>query len=397
VPDSEDQPHRPAQFAAALDAIRHASPRAELIVTEIAAPGNLAPFAVALSADVTPVRHGSDSDFGTGRFILLYDPDEPESWGGPFRVVCFAQAPLETDIGVDPFLAEVAWAWLVDALDSGGANYAAASGTATKILSSGFGELAHQGDGAQIELRASWSPLDGNLAAHVEGWGELLCMLAGLPPASEAPRPPRLGHPTGASDRGRPEHGMGHGSSGPGIEAHGRSEHGRSEHGRPELGQQGHGHPAHGMPADSAGIPVGPLATIGPIPAPMRRKGPGLHTLGVAAGGLDSGGMETVGIDSIGLTTLGTPGAGRETVGMNTAGTNTVAEYITESGASPGPSIDGTSALNPTLSTAPAEPNLAAASDGGTSAGTARAPGLNAPGARTTGVTDLSAHRASRA
>jgi hypothetical protein len=140
--------------------------------------------------DVTPARHGSDSDLGTGRFILLYDPSAPEAWGGVFRVVCFAQAPLETDIGLDPFLAEVAWSWLVDALDARGARYTAASGTATKILSTGFGGLASQGDGAQIEVRASWTPLGSGLdahdiTAHVEGWGELLCMLAGLPPAVE--------------------------------------------------------------------------------------------------------------------------------------------------------------------------------------------------------------------
>jgi hypothetical protein len=185
VPESEDSQTLPPEFAAALDSLRRAKSRAELVVSEIPAPGRLAPHAVALSADVTPARHGSDSDLGTGRFILLYDPDEPEAWGGRFRVVCFAQAPLETDIGLDPFLAEVAWAWLVDALDAQGARYTAASGTATKIISSGFGELARQGDGAQIELRASWTPLDSNLTAHVEGWGELLCMLAGLPPAGE--------------------------------------------------------------------------------------------------------------------------------------------------------------------------------------------------------------------
>jgi len=40
-------------------------------------------------------------------------------------------------------------------------------------------------DGAQIELRASWSPGDADMKAHVEGWGELLCMLAGLPPVGE--------------------------------------------------------------------------------------------------------------------------------------------------------------------------------------------------------------------
>jgi hypothetical protein len=168
-----------------LEAIRRAKSRPELVITEIPAPGQLAPHAVALAADVRPARHGSDSDLGTGRFILLYDPEEPEAWGGRFRVVCFAQAPLETEIGLDPFLADVAWSWLVDALDARGAKYTAASGTATKIISTGFGELAKQGDGSQIELRASWTPLEHDVTAHVEGWGELLCMLAGLPPTGE--------------------------------------------------------------------------------------------------------------------------------------------------------------------------------------------------------------------
>lgn len=185
MPESPSAPALPPEFHAALEAVRRASTRPELVITEIPAPSSLAPYAVALSADVSPARHGSDSDFGTGRFILLYDEDEPEAWGGRFRVVCFAQAPLETEIGLDPFLAEVAWSWLVDALNARGAHYAAASGTATKVLSTGFGELSAQGDGAQIELRASWTPLDHNLTAHVEGWGELLCMLAGLPPTLE--------------------------------------------------------------------------------------------------------------------------------------------------------------------------------------------------------------------
>lgn len=175
----------PAEFAAAVAALESALTRPELTVSEIPAPGSLAPYSVALAADVTPARHGVDSGLGTGRFILLYDPSAPEAWGGVFRVVCFAQAPLETDIGVDPFLAEVAWSWLVDALEACGAKYIAASGTATKILSTGFGELASQGDGALIELRASWTPTDTEIGAHVESWGQLLCMLAGLPPAIE--------------------------------------------------------------------------------------------------------------------------------------------------------------------------------------------------------------------
>jgi hypothetical protein len=175
----------PPEFQKALDSVRRAKARPELAVTEIPAPGNLAPYSVALSADVTPSRHGADSELGTGRFILLYDPSEPEAWGGAFRIVCFAQAPLETEIGLDPFLAEVAWSWLVDALNARSAKYSSASGTATKIISTGFGELAAQGDGAQIELRASWTPLENDISSHVEGWGELLCMLAGLPPTTE--------------------------------------------------------------------------------------------------------------------------------------------------------------------------------------------------------------------
>ena len=175
----------PAPFAAAVESLRTASVRPELVVSEIPAPGTLAPFSFALAADVTPARHGSDSELGTGRFVMLYDPAAPEAWGGTFRVICYAQAPLETEMGVDPFLADVAWSWLIEALDTRGARYTAASGTATRILSSGFGELESQGDGAQIEVRASWTPEIDDLASHVESWGELLCMLAGLPPAIE--------------------------------------------------------------------------------------------------------------------------------------------------------------------------------------------------------------------
>ncbi len=180
--DFPSVPDAPDEFTRAVESVRQAVIRAELSVTEISSPGNLAPYSLALAADVSPSSHGSDSDLGTGRFIMLFDPDEPEAWGGAFRIVCFAQAPLETEIGLDPFLADVAWSWLIDALAARGARYSAASGTATKIISSGFGELARQGDGAQIELRASWTPADSDISAHVEGWGELLCMLAGLPP-----------------------------------------------------------------------------------------------------------------------------------------------------------------------------------------------------------------------
>lgn len=156
--------------------------RGDLVVHEIPSPPGLAPESLALAADVRP--DGDVSAFGTGRFILLHDPAEPAAWDGPWRIVCFAQAPLELEIGTDPILADVAWSWLVDALGSRGALYHAASGTATKTISKGFGSLADEGDGAQIELRASWSPV-GEIGVHIQAWAELVCMLAGLPPGSE--------------------------------------------------------------------------------------------------------------------------------------------------------------------------------------------------------------------
>ena len=181
----DEVPDASPPFEAAKTSIRRANLRRDLIVSEIASPTEVAPYSLALAGDVRQKVHGEDSQLGTGRFILLHDPHGQTAWDGDFRVVCFAQAPLETDIGTDPFLAEVSWSWLTDALDIRGAAYAAASGTATTIVSSGFGELADQGTGAKIELRASWTPANSDLGAHVEGWGELLCMLAGLPPAGE--------------------------------------------------------------------------------------------------------------------------------------------------------------------------------------------------------------------
>lgn len=179
-------PAAPAEFIAAADQLRGANLRRELAVREIAAPERIAPHSIALAAGV---RQGSvpdteavlDSPAGAGRFVLLHDPASIDEWGGDFRVVCYAQAPLEPEIGVDPFISDVAWSWLVDALALRGAEHTYLSGTATKVLSSSFGALEARGDSSQIELRASWTPLGGSFAAHAEAWSELLCLLAGLP------------------------------------------------------------------------------------------------------------------------------------------------------------------------------------------------------------------------
>ncbi len=180
--------HRPPLDAAPFDAVRDAvltmAFRDDLVVREIPAPSGIAPEAFALAGDVRPEEHATDSPYGTGRLVVLHDSAEPDAWGGAWRIVAFAQAPLEPEIGIDPLLADVAWSWLMDALAARGAAFHSESGTSTKTLSTGFGTLAAEGDGAQIELRASWTPA-GDITAHVDAWAELTCMLAGLPPGSE--------------------------------------------------------------------------------------------------------------------------------------------------------------------------------------------------------------------
>ena len=123
-------------FEAAAERLRSATFRDDLAVRQIPSPTGLAPDSIAFAADVRPDSHG-DSPFGTGRFILLHDPAEPDAWDGAWRIVTFAQAPLEPEIGTDPLLADVAWSWLTDALAERGAACRALAGTATKTVSRG--------------------------------------------------------------------------------------------------------------------------------------------------------------------------------------------------------------------------------------------------------------------
>lgn len=129
---------------------------------------------------------GDDPDEGgTARLVILFDPHSQEGWSGPFRIVSYFQAPLEAEFSLDPLLPDAAWSWLTDSLDARHATYDAVSGTVTRILSRGYGELASDEETAQVEIRASWSPRDSDAGRHVEGWADALCLLTGTPPAGE--------------------------------------------------------------------------------------------------------------------------------------------------------------------------------------------------------------------
>jgi hypothetical protein len=185
-----EAPATPQEFLTAVDRMHAARLRPEIFCEEMPAPQRIAPYASALSADVTV----DGDDVGTGRIVLLHDPAGNDAWEGTFRCVAYARAEIDPEMANDPLLGEVGWSWLTEALDAHGADYTAPSGTVTKVSSESFGSMDGEEPTAQLEIRASWTPV-GDIADHVEAWGELLCTASGLPPVPEgvAPLPSRRG------------------------------------------------------------------------------------------------------------------------------------------------------------------------------------------------------------
>ena len=151
--------------------------RPGVVCEEMPAPQRIAPYAAALTGDVTL----DGEDLGTGRLVLLHDPAGNDAWAGTFRWVAYVRADIDLEMANDPLLGAVGWSWLLDALSGHQARYHALSGTVTKVSSEPFGEMEDGESTAQLEIRASWTP-EGDYAHHVEAWGELMCTASGLPP-----------------------------------------------------------------------------------------------------------------------------------------------------------------------------------------------------------------------
>lgn len=175
--------------------------RPELSVEEMPAPQRIAPYSAAITADVTV----SGEEVGTGRLILLHDPAGNPAWDGTFRCVTFARADVDPEMVTDPLLPSVGWSWLTDSLDGHHAEHLAPSGTVTAVTSESFGGMAEDPKQAEVEIRASWTPVldaDGvGLTAHLEAWGDLLCTVAGLPPLPAGVVPMQARRPSGTRVR----------------------------------------------------------------------------------------------------------------------------------------------------------------------------------------------------
>jgi hypothetical protein len=173
-------------FAKMSDALRTFIPRAEILLEEVPPPQKLAAFSYALSADVSNGLLGeAENEIASGRFVLLHEPGGQETWEGEFRCVTYVRADVDVMMQEDPLLPEIGWNWLLESLSTAGCKYVAASGTVTRVVSASFGKLSPRKDEAEIEIRASWTPLieaPDDIGTHIEGWCKLMAELSGLHP-----------------------------------------------------------------------------------------------------------------------------------------------------------------------------------------------------------------------
>ncbi|MHA6509421.1 DUF3000 domain-containing protein [Tessaracoccus sp. Y1736] len=173
-------PIPPEPFARALRELESMTWRRGFNTDEIGSPQRIAPFSVAIEAELA----GTDEPLASGRLILLHDPSGNESWGGTFRLVTYVRADVEMEMVTDPLLPEVAWSWFTEAVESRGCLAQALAGTVTASYGRGFGEMADE-DRAEVELRCSWTPTLNDrhpLTSHLAAWEDLVGQVAGQPP-----------------------------------------------------------------------------------------------------------------------------------------------------------------------------------------------------------------------
>lgn len=182
-----DSAEAPAAFRQALAEFRALKPRPEIELLEAPAPQRLAPYAIALTADVVV----ADQELGSGRLVLLHDPAGQEAWEGEWRLVIFARATLEPEMAADPVVSDVGWSWLEEALQRSGAALAAFGGTVTRTHSQPYGAMAGRESAGDLEIRASWTPLEDALGTHARAWLDLLETMAGLEPIPDGIAPLR--------------------------------------------------------------------------------------------------------------------------------------------------------------------------------------------------------------
>ncbi|NUS73228.1 MAG: DUF3000 domain-containing protein [Corynebacteriales bacterium] len=181
-----------APFSEAVASLRGVTPRPEIVLEELPAPRRIAPYSFALGATVM----SGDDELANGRLIFLFDPQGQPSWDGTMRLVSYVGAETDPTLANDPAFAQVGWGWLQEALEAQRARHTALTGTVTQVHSTRF----HTPEGADsapdhttdIEIRASWTALEEDLAPHLRAWCTVLETSAGLPPPGITTLKPRV-------------------------------------------------------------------------------------------------------------------------------------------------------------------------------------------------------------
>ena len=169
----------PEIFRDAVRSIEGATVRRECRIEPLRPPQRLAPYSYAISAEI---QDADDIDLASGRLVLLHDPDGHDAWDGVLRLVAYASAELDAEMGIDPMMPTVGWSWLTEALTERRAAHHSAGGTVTQTTSTRFGDLVGPSTTVAMELRASWTAETADLAPHLHAFVDLLCIAAGLPP-----------------------------------------------------------------------------------------------------------------------------------------------------------------------------------------------------------------------
>lgn len=165
------------QFASAVSGLTAVGVRPDIAISVAPAPGRLAPYAHAVTAEI------GDPEVGSGRFVLLHDPQRPESWEADTRVVVYVEADVESEMVNDQLLTDVGWSWLQESLTDNHAQYRALGGTVTAVRSTSYEALAPRGHESTVQIRASWSTEGlGGVDAHFAAWVALMEICADLPP-----------------------------------------------------------------------------------------------------------------------------------------------------------------------------------------------------------------------
>lgn len=172
----------PAPFARALGSLRDAAPDVGVVLREVPAPARAAAFSVALSGSLARPQ-APDEEVADGTFVVLYDPPTTPLDEGVFRVIVLVRAEIDPEMSADPMLPEVAWDWMLEALEACPVPAVEAGGSVTRTITTSHGAVAGRPEEVELELRASWSSPDPDVGAFLAAWARVLRACAGEPPA----------------------------------------------------------------------------------------------------------------------------------------------------------------------------------------------------------------------